>query len=122
MKIRLNPQTQTISCELRGCFLREYSQYLFRNHLTISYSKIISVKAIIKLNNTRESKITFGVKSLTIASKISKIFSRPDLKHGLSLFTIEEISAVELSIIEKENRFLIKCQIKEKYKVAKPEI
>lgn len=54
-------------------------------------------------------------------SKINKIFSGPDVKHGLSLFTENEIKAIEKLIIEQEGKFLIKCQIKDKYKVAKPE-
>jgi len=54
-------------------------------------------------------------------SKISRIFSGPDVKHGLSLFTESEIKAIEKLIIEQEGKFLIKCQIKDKYKVAKPE-
>lgn len=53
--------------------------------------------------------------------KIQKIFSAPDVKHGLSLFSAEEINAVERLITEHEEKFSIKCQIKDKYKVAKPE-
>lgn len=53
--------------------------------------------------------------------KINKIFSSSDVKHGLSLFTDEEIKAVEGLIIERDGKFHIKCQIKDKYKVAKPE-
>ena len=52
--------------------------------------------------------------------KIQKIFSAPDVKHGLSLFSTEEINAIKKLIIEQDGRFLIKCQIKDKYKVAKP--
>ena len=54
-------------------------------------------------------------------SKIQQIFSAPDVKHGLSLFTQDEIEAVERLIIERDGRYLIKCQIKDRYKVAKPE-
>jgi type I restriction enzyme M protein len=54
-------------------------------------------------------------------SKIKQIFSASDVKHGLSLFTDREIRAVEDLIIERDGKFHIKCQIKEKYKVAKPE-
>jgi type I restriction enzyme M protein len=54
-------------------------------------------------------------------SKIKQIFSASDVKHGLSLFTDKEIRAVEAMIIERDGKFLIKCQIKDKYKVAKPE-
>jgi type I restriction enzyme M protein len=54
-------------------------------------------------------------------SKIANIFSASDVKHGLSLFTDREIRAVEDLIIERDGKFHIKCQIKEKYKAAKPE-
>ena len=54
-------------------------------------------------------------------SKIQKIFSAPDVKHGLSLFTREEINAIEKLIIERDGKYFIKCQIKDRYKVAKPE-
>lgn len=54
-------------------------------------------------------------------SKIQKIFSAPDVKHGLSLFTRDEINAVERLIIERDGKYLIKCQIKDRYKVVKPE-
>lgn len=53
--------------------------------------------------------------------KIQQIFSAQDVKHGLSLFTQEEIRAVENLIEEQDGRFVIKCQIKDRYKVAKPE-
>ena len=54
-------------------------------------------------------------------SKIQKIFSVPEVKHGLSLFLEEELDFVEDLIIEKEGKLFIKCQIKDKYKPAKPE-
>ena len=54
-------------------------------------------------------------------SKIAQIFSASDVKHGISLFTDEEIRAIENAIIERDGKFNIKCQIKDKYKVAKPE-
>ncbi|MGB9636391.1 MAG: hypothetical protein ACPL1Y_03975, partial [Thermoplasmata archaeon] len=53
--------------------------------------------------------------------KITQIFTSSDVKHGLSLFTDREIKSVENLIIERDGKFHIKCQIKEKYKVAKPE-
>jgi type I restriction enzyme M protein len=53
--------------------------------------------------------------------KINKIFSSSDVKHGLSLFTLKEMESVENMIIEKDGNFYIRCQIKDKYKVAKPE-
>jgi type I restriction enzyme M protein len=54
-------------------------------------------------------------------SKIAQIFSSSDVKHGLSLFTSKEINSVEDMILEQDGRFQIKCQIKDKYKVARPE-
>ncbi|MGC8979404.1 type I restriction enzyme HsdR N-terminal domain-containing protein [Caldisericum sp.] len=54
-------------------------------------------------------------------SKITQIFSNSDVKHGLSLFTDREIRDVENLIIEREGKFFIKCQIKDRHKVAKPE-
>jgi len=54
-------------------------------------------------------------------SKITQIFSISDVKHGLSLFTNREIKAVERTIIERDGKLHIKCQIKDKYKLAKPE-
>ena len=54
-------------------------------------------------------------------SKITQIFSSSDVKHGLSLFTSREIRAVEGMIVERDGKFHIKCQIKDRYKVAKPE-
>ena len=49
-----------------------------------------------------------------------QIFSASDVKHGLSLFINREISEIEGMIIEQDEKFQIKCQIKEKYKRAKP--
>jgi len=54
-------------------------------------------------------------------SKIMQIFSTSDVKHGLSLFEDKEIKAVENMIIERDGKFQIKCQVKEKYRIAKPE-
>ncbi|MBP7702989.1 MAG: N-6 DNA methylase [Candidatus Hydrothermae bacterium] len=54
-------------------------------------------------------------------SKIKQIFSSSDVKHGLSLFTSKEINSVEDMILEQDGKFQIKCQIKDRYKVAKPE-
>ena len=52
---------------------------------------------------------------------IQKIFSAPDVKHGLSLFNSDEINAIKRLIIEQEGKYIIKCQIKGRYKIAKPE-
>ena len=53
--------------------------------------------------------------------KINRIFSTPDVKHGLSLFTPKEINVVEKLITEQDGKLFIKCQIKDKQKIAKPE-
>jgi len=53
--------------------------------------------------------------------KINKIFSIADIKYGISLFKKEEIDYVNNLIIEQEGNLKIKCQIGDKYKVAKPE-
>ena len=60
-------------------------------------------------------------KTNNFTSKIHHIFSFSDTKHGLSLFSNKEIQAIENMIIERDGKFYIKCQIKEKYKVSKPE-
>jgi len=52
---------------------------------------------------------------------LQKIFSAPDVKHGLSLFNSDEINAIERLISEQEGKYFIKCQIKNRYKMAKPE-
>ncbi|MBC7129305.1 MAG: N-6 DNA methylase [Thermoplasmatales archaeon] len=53
--------------------------------------------------------------------KIQKIFSAPDVKHGLSLFSIDEINAIERLITEQDEKYFIKCQIKDRLRIAKPE-
>lgn len=53
--------------------------------------------------------------------KIQKVFSQRDVKHGLSLFSEEELNHVEKLITEIDGKFFINCQIKDKYKLAKPE-
>jgi len=53
--------------------------------------------------------------------KINKIFSSADVKHGVSLFTIDELKIIENLIIEIDGKLYIKCQIKNKNKIAKPE-
>ncbi|MEM5793556.1 MAG: N-6 DNA methylase [Candidatus Aenigmatarchaeota archaeon] len=50
-----------------------------------------------------------------------KVFSSSEVRHGLSLFLENELVFIEEQIIEKENRLFVKCQIKDKYKPAKPE-
>ena len=58
---------------------------------------------------------------MPIGSKIQRIFSASDVKHGVSLFTQEEINAVENMITEENGEFYIHCQIRERNKKAKPE-
>jgi type I restriction enzyme M protein len=58
---------------------------------------------------------------MQVNPKINKIFSAPEVKHGLSLFGQEELDLIESLIIEKDGRYFIKCQIKDKYRPAKPE-
>jgi len=60
-------------------------------------------------------------KRTNTALKINQIFSISDVKHGISLFSNREVRAVENFIIERDEKFYIKCLVKEKYKVAKPE-
>ena len=52
---------------------------------------------------------------------LDRIFKDPEVKHGLSLFTADELEAIENLLVDKDGRFYIPCQIKDKYKVAKPE-
>jgi len=52
---------------------------------------------------------------------IQRVFSAPEVKHGLSLFNTDERNTVESLLIEKDGKLFIHCQIKDKYKVAKPE-
>lgn len=53
--------------------------------------------------------------------KVQGVFSAPEVKHGLSLFGTDELDAVESLLTEKDGKLFIHCQIKDKYKVAKPE-
>lgn len=53
--------------------------------------------------------------------EIQNIFSASDIKYGLSLFDNEEIKAVNKLLQETNGKISIKCQIKDKYKLAKPE-
>jgi type I restriction enzyme M protein len=52
---------------------------------------------------------------------LDRIFKSPEVKHGISLFTADELEAIKNLLVEKDGRLYIKCQKKEKYKVAKPE-
>jgi len=60
-------------------------------------------------------------KNMSDRLNLQKIFSAPDVKHGLSLFNSDEIKAIERLIIEQEGKYFIKCQIRNRYKIAKPE-
>ena len=53
--------------------------------------------------------------------KVQGIFSAPEVKHGLSLFGTDELEAAESLLTEKDGKLFIHCQIKDKYKTAKPE-
>jgi len=53
--------------------------------------------------------------------KVQQVFSAPEVKHGLSLFVSDELEAVASLLMEKDGKLFIHCQIKDKYKVAKPE-
>lgn len=57
----------------------------------------------------------------TNSSKILKIFSAQDIKYGITLFTDSEKKHIEQLIEEREGKFFIKCQIKERVRPAKPE-
>jgi type I restriction enzyme M protein len=54
-------------------------------------------------------------------SFLSRIFSAREVKHGLSIFTNEEINAIENLITEQDGRLYIRCQITGRDKIAKPE-
>jgi len=49
------------------------------------------------------------------------IFSGAEVKHGIALFNQEEVKVIESLIVEKDGSFLVKCQVKDTYKRAKPE-
>lgn len=53
--------------------------------------------------------------------RIQSVFSAAELKHGTSLFKSDELDAIDNMLIETQGRFFIRCQIKNKLKVAKPE-
>jgi type I restriction enzyme M protein len=52
---------------------------------------------------------------------LSRIFSAREVKYGLSIFTDEEINAIENLITEQDGRLYIRCQITGRDKIAKPE-
>jgi type I restriction enzyme M protein len=54
-------------------------------------------------------------------SFLSRIFSAREVKHGLSIFTDEEINAIENLITEQDGRLYIRCQITDRDKIARPE-
>jgi len=57
------------------------------------------------------------------APKIKQIFSGPDIEHGYSLFEndTQAMQTVENLIMEQNGKFYVKCQIRNEYKLAKPE-
>jgi type I restriction enzyme M protein len=58
---------------------------------------------------------------MTDDKKSQRIFSASEVKHGIALFSDEELNTIENLIIERDGKYLIRCQIKDKYRVAKPE-
>ena len=42
---------------------------------------------------------------MSTESKIQKIFSAPDIKHGISLFSPSEINAIERLMIEQDGKY-----------------
>jgi type I restriction enzyme M protein len=56
-----------------------------------------------------------------MVDNLSKIFSSPEVLHGFALFDKKELAWIEKSLVEKNGKFFIKCQVKEKLKLAKPE-
>ena len=81
----------------------------------------LNLKGRSDMNDIEKVNTNMEANKMANESKIQKIFSAPDVKHGLSLFSREEINAIERLIIERDGKYLIKCQIKNRYKVAKPE-
>lgn len=57
----------------------------------------------------------------TEPSTLSEIFAKPEVEHGIILFTSEELQAIEELVIKREGKFLIKCQKRDRYVPAKPE-
>ena len=57
------------------------------------------------------------------APKIKQIFSGSDIEHGYSLFEndTQAMQTVENLIMEQNGKFYVKCQIRNEYKLAKPE-
>lgn len=45
--------------------------------------------------------------------KIQRVFSAPEVKHSISLFTSEELEAVDSLVTEKDGKLFIQCQIKD---------
>lgn len=41
--------------------------------------------------------------------KIQRVFSTPDVKHGVSLFTGEELEAIDNLVAEKDGKLFIQC-------------
>lgn len=59
--------------------------------------------------------------NLSEIQRLQQIFSAADIKYGLSLFDKEELNAINKRIKETNGKTSIKCQIKDKYKITKPE-
>ncbi|MEM5800999.1 MAG: N-6 DNA methylase [Candidatus Aenigmatarchaeota archaeon] len=52
---------------------------------------------------------------------VQRVFSTKEVKHGLSLFSNEELEYIEKLMGEKEGKLFIKCQIRNEVKLASPE-
>jgi len=53
--------------------------------------------------------------------RIQEVFSVREVKHGLGLFSARELEAAERLMTRRDGKLFIHCQIKDKYKSAKPE-
>lgn len=58
---------------------------------------------------------------MTNGQRIQNVFTAPEVKHGISLFTPEELSYIESLISEVDGRLLIECLIRGRSILAKPE-
>jgi len=54
-------------------------------------------------------------------SKINRIFSPSDVKHGISIFSNDELQSIEARISKKDDKYFINDPIKDKSRIAKPE-
>jgi len=45
--------------------------------------------------------------------KVQQVFSAPEVKHGLSLFSSDELEAGESLLVEKDSKLFVHCQMKD---------